>query len=462
MTLVASGSEIKLQGLNDTNPSTTVETQLLDTTMTTGLDINLSFQQNVETGDGTYTVTTVWIGDMYGFNSSASNFSTSYIHQRWPMNAPLAEGTEFRKYFSSSAYGSLGSTSYSDAGLVSRTIKILTWGLPDGAPIPNQKNRVFCFALSGTSVTNSDNTFEKLKITTNGGTTVTINRTDLAYDQNEAGSSWWEWHGSSGTVYNAITSLGTPSAGTSYNVEIISGTTTTTLNTGIAEEMTGADNLNVAISDYYKNGDVIGDVTGIPEEGSPPAEIKFSDFYSKTFLPQEITHTTTLLPDYWGVAAGYSVFYYSGYMDTNTNFAGIDDTLGDASFPNSGTITFGGLTRNANDLEIKSAYFSSVNSSTTSTAFSMNIQDHSADHGTSWTKTGFTAVEIYLDQSDNSGTPDLTLPIGSATLTFTDGGSYTNAFLTWSTNQSYSNYFGLDTTPSNNDTHTIAITGLSE
>ena len=92
----------------------------------------------------------------------------------------------------------------------------------------------------------------------------------------------------------------------------------------------------------------------------------------------------------------------------------------------------------------------------------MNIQDHSADHGTSWTKTGFTAVEIYLDQSDNSGTPDLTLPIGSATLTFTDGGSYTNAFLTWSTNQSYSNYFGLDTTPSNNDTHTIAITGLSE
>ncbi len=461
MTLVASGSEIKLQGLNDTNPSTTVETQLLDTTMTTGLDALMSMIQNVEQNeDGSYIATEVWKGDMYGFNSAASNFSSSYIHQRWPMNAPLA-ANEFRKFTSTSAYGSLGSTSYSDAGLISRTIKILTWGLPDASPPPNASNRVFCFALSGSSVTNSDNTFEKIKITTNGGTAVTINRTDLAYDQNEAGNSWWEWHGSSGTVYNAITSLGTPSAGTSYDVEIISGTTTTTLNTGIAEEMTGADNLNVAISDYYKNGDVIGNVTGIPEEGSPPAEIKFSDFYSKTFVPQIITHTTTILPDYWGFTAGYTTYYYSGYMVTDTNFAGIDDTLGDATFPNSGPITFGGLTRNTNDIQIKSAYFSSTNSSTVSSAFSISLEDHSPDHGTSWTKTGFTAVEIYLDQSDNSGTPDLTLPISSATLSFTDGGSYTRAFLSWNTNQSYSNYFGINTTPSNNDTHTIAITGLS-
>jgi hypothetical protein len=461
MTLVASGSEIKLQGLNDTNPSTTVETQLLDTTMTTGLDALMSMIQNVETGgDGNYAATTVWQGDMYGFNSAASNFSSSYIHQRWPMNAPFAAG-ENRKFSSTSAYGSLGSTSYSDAGLVSRTIKILTWGLPDASPAPNTTNRVFCFALSGSSVTNSDNTFEKIKITTNGGTAVTINRTDLAYDQSEAGNSWWEWHGNSGTVYNAITSLGTPSTGTSYDVEIISGTTTTTLNTGIAEEMTGADNLNVAISDYYKNGDVIGNVTGIPEEGSPPAEIKFSDFYSKTFIPQEITHTTTILPDYWAFSAGYTNYYSSGYMDGDTNFAGIDDTIGDATFPNSGSITFGGLTRNANDIQIKSAYFSSVGSSTTSNKFNMSLEDHSADHGTSWTKTGFTAVEIYLDQSDNSGTPDLTLPIGSATLAFTDNGSYTRAFLSWSTNQSYSNYFGTNTTPSNNGTQTIAITGLS-
>lgn len=272
MTLISSGNQILLKGTSDTNPSSTVVNELYNQTLTTGNDPLLSMYQLVN-----FTAVNTWNGDMYGFNSTASNFSGSYIHGAWPMNASTATG-QARRYTSTSAYGSLGATTYTDNSSTTRTIRILTWGLPDGAPVPNNGNRVFCFALSGSSVTNSDDTFEKLEIITNGGTTVTINRTDLAYDSNEAGNSWWEWHGSSGTMYNNVGSLGTPTANTSYTVKIISGTTTTTLNTGISEEMSGGvDTDPINFSDYYKDGTYHA-TTGIPTSG----EIKFSDFYGKT------------------------------------------------------------------------------------------------------------------------------------------------------------------------------------
>ena len=277
MTIISSG-ELALQNAG-TNPSETVDNKLLDTTMTTGLDSFLQIRQRNEVGDGTYSNVLMWQGDLYGFNQMASNFSSSYIHQRWSMNTALGIQGELRGYSSQSTLGSLGSTTYSDNSSVNRTIRFLLWGLPDAAPSPNNNTRIFGFALAGSSVTNTDNTFEKIKITTNGGTVVTIDRDDLAYDAYENGNSWWEWHGTSGTVYNAITSLGTPSSGTSYDVEIISGTTTTTNNNGIAEEFGGADSSNVALSDYYK-GD-LHDTTGIPTSG----EIKFSDFLGKTYEP---------------------------------------------------------------------------------------------------------------------------------------------------------------------------------
>lgn len=460
MTIISSG-QLALQNAG-TNPSETVDDKLLDTTMTTGLDSLLTIRQRNEVGDGNYSNVLMWQGDLYGFNNSASNFSSSYIHGRWPMNTSIGITGELRGYSSQSAFGSLGSNTYSDKSSVSRTVKFLLWGLPDASPSPNTNTRIFGFALAGSSVSNTDNTFEKIKITTNGGTAVTIDRDDLSYDSNEAGNSWWEWHGTSGTVYNAITSLGTPSSGTSYDVEIISGTTTTTSNNGIAEEMGGADSSDVRLSDYYRNGDLIGNVTGIPEEGSPPAEIKFSDFYGKTFQGLIINHSTTILPDYYATGGGYVTNYFSGYMEGETAATGVSDTLGNASFPDTGTITFGGLTRNANDVKITEARFFSVNSGASSQQFRLVFEDHSSDHGTSWANSGWTSVEIYLNQSDTSGSPDLTLARTAATsATFFDGTSYTSMTYSWTTSQSYSNYFGNNTTPSSNNTSTINITGLS-
>jgi len=460
MTIISSG-QLALQNAG-TNPSETVDDKLLDTTMTTGLDALLTIRQRNEIDDGVYSNVLMWQGDLYGFNQTASNFSSSYIHDRWPMNTALGIQGEGRGYSSQSAFGSLGSNTYSDKSSVSRTVRFLLWGLPDSAPSPNTNTRIFGFALSGSSVTNTDNTFEKIKITTNGGTAVTIDRNDLSYDSNENGNSWWEWHGTSGTVYNAITSLGTPSSGTSYDVEIISGTTTTTSNNGIAEEMGGADSSDVRLSDYYRNGDLIGNVTGIPEEGSPPAQIKFSDFYGKTFQGLIIDHSTTILPDYYATGGGYVTNYFSGYQEGETAATGVSDTLGNASFPDTGTITFGGLTRNANDVKITEARFWSVNNGSSSQQFRLVFEDHSSDHGTSWADSGWTAVEIYLNQSDTSGSPDLTLARTAATsATFFDGTSYTSMTYSWTTSQAYSNYFGNNTTPSSNNTSTINITGLS-
>ena len=163
MTLLSSGA-LALQDAG-TNASETVDDKLLDTTMTTGLDALLTIRQRNEVDDGVFSNVLMWQGDLYGFNNSASNFSSSYIHGRWPMNTSIGITGELRGYSSQSAFGSLGSNTYSDKSSVNRTVKFLLWGLPDAAPSPNNNTRIFGFALSGTSVTNTDNTFEKIKIT---------------------------------------------------------------------------------------------------------------------------------------------------------------------------------------------------------------------------------------------------------------------------------------------------------
>lgn len=396
MTLVSSGNQILLKGTSDTNPTSTVSNELYSQTMTTGLDALLSMSQLVETGDGQFTPTVTWQGDVYGFNSTASNFSGSYVHGKWDMNAILAAG-ENRRYTSTSAYGSLGSTTYTDNSSITRTIRILTWGVPDGSPSPNTNDRVFCFALSGTSVTNSDNTFQKLEITTNGGTTVTINRTDLVYDSNEAGNSWWQWNGTSAssTMYNNVGSLGTPSASTSYTVKIISGTTTTTLNTGISEEMSGGTDTDpIEFSDYYKDG-IYHATTGIPTSG----EIKFSDFYGKT-RAQAVTAI---------MSATMTNGHDSGQYHYSNGFSGTS-SIGSASGTSlSGTV--GGQT-------------GCIMSTLLNTNGILYFQYIKSGFSGSFTNTGWTTLKVYLGQNNNSGTADLTLARTAFSFSSSNGIAY--------------------------------------
>jgi len=408
MTIISSG-ELALQDAG-TNPSETVDNKLLDTTMTTGLDALLTIRQRNEgPGDGQFTNNLMWQGELYGFNSTASNFSSSFIHERWPMNTTLGIQGEKRGYSSQSAFGSLGSTTYSDNSSVNRTIRFLLWGLPDAAPSPNTNTRIFGFALAGSSVTNTDNTFEKIKITTNSGTVVTIDRDDLAYDSYENGNSWWEWHGTSGTVYNAITSLGTPSSSTSYDVEIISGTTTATSNNGIAEEIGGADSSNVALSDYYRTpGGTLHDTPGIPTSG----EIKFSDFFGKTKANiVTLIHSQALAHTYLS----------SQYFTSSTHAA-------------SSNFTFQGYTTRLSSL---------ANFSGTSISLTFQAQSGSPIY----TNSGWTTIKVWRGQSNNSGSPDVTLYKSNMSFSVANNGTST-ASATWSQNGSFSfaTYFGTSNT----------------
>ena len=175
-------------------------------------------------------------------------------------------------------------------------------------------------------------------------------------------------------------------------------------------------------------------------------------------------HSTTLLPDFWtsGGSDQYDpIFYYSGYhIGSSGTFGGTGDVLGNASFPDSGTINFGGLTRNANDIEIKYVYFWGAASSN-STTFLLVFNDSSSDHGTSWSNAGWTNIEFYLGQTNTSGSPDLTLARTAASSYFTDNTSSTTMSYMWSTAKPYSSYFGTSTNPSTNGYSTINITGLS-
>ena len=175
-----------------------------------------------------------------------------------------------------------------------------------------------------------------------------------------------------------------------------------------------------------------------------------------------INHSTTILPDFWATGGGaYSpTFYYSGYATGSSTAFGVGDALGNASFPDSGTINFGGLTRNANDIEITYAYFWSTNNNTNSANFQMTLRDNSSDHGTSWSNAGFTNIEFYLGQTNTSGSPDLTLARTAATTYFSDGGSYTQMTYIWSTAKPFSSYFGNSSNPSTNGYSTMNITGL--
>ena len=279
MTIVSSGA-LALQDLG-TNTSSTVDNVRLTTSFTAGVDGLLQIKRQQEVDDGVFVDVNVWQGDAYGYNLGM--FSIYPIHNVFDLDVGSTFGNV--KYASVSNFGALGTTGYSSADGTSRTIGGVFWGLPDASP---NNVRLFIFALNGTGITNTDTAaWSKIEVTTNGGTTVTINRSDLSYDSSENGDSWWYFSGSSGTVYNAIGSLGTPSS-SAYTIKVIGGTTSATTNNGIAEEFGGDDSSNVKMSDYYKNGGsavppfVSSSVTAsIPTSG----QIKFSDFYGATDVP---------------------------------------------------------------------------------------------------------------------------------------------------------------------------------
>jgi hypothetical protein len=188
--------------------------------------------------------------------------------------------------FASTSMGGLGSYTYTDNSDTSRTIRDLWWHAGNNGTSYSNGKGLLVFSLSGTSVPNTNDTFKTLQVGS-----LTVNRSDASYASSENGNTVWWWD----ITASNITSIG------NATTFIVSGETIT-FNNGIAEEMGGADSLDVKLSDYYKNGDIIGNVNGLPTEGSPPAEIKFSDFHGKTFVPK--TMIIEIDPGLWYTGKG--------------------------------------------------------------------------------------------------------------------------------------------------------------
>jgi len=337
MALVSSGNQLHLQGTSDTNPSTTTQPVLLNDTWTTGLDGLFQMQQLDEIGDGQFIPVTIIQGDAYGYWSGA--FSTSsYVHSQFSYGS----GIGGYRYNGLSTFGS-GVSTFTDGGGTTRTISAIWWSVPDASPI---NVKTFVFALNGTGISNSDTTFNKIEIITNGGTTVTINRSDLSYDSSENGDTWWYMSGNSNSSqWTTISNLGTPSSGTTYTIKIYGASTTTTKNTGIAEEFGGADSSDVTFSHYYKGASQGYVNAGVPTQNIPTSgEISFSDFYGSTFVPSLLSSVEIQPATRYQIKTGprggqYEMIMHGfgqAWMATyNTTMSSADGTIDDSIRNNS-------------------------------------------------------------------------------------------------------------------------------
>ncbi len=442
MTIISSG-QIALQD-GGTNPSSTVENKLYDNTMISGVDGLLTVERRYELSSGDqFQNFTEWQGDHYGFHANhlasgvQGNPVFGFLGSVGGGSGHLPAGN-----FRCQSLSNIGSatTAFTDGSGTTRTIRAITWGIPDTSPSPNTNSKWFIFGLSGTGISNSDTTFKSIKITKPGGSQQTFTRSSASqYSSSDNGGTAWAWEvDSSGTT--TIDNLGT--SGTGWDVEIYGADITTSFNNGIAEEHGGADSSDVKMSDYYTNGTFLGSVSGVPSTG----EIKFSDFLGTTATAQGI-HSFTMTPKWQVVQMGQasSYIYSSGYYDAYGSNSG---TLSDDTFPNTGTINFGGSNRTANSLTIGTFRNSSFNNTTNGTYFGLTITCDSA-----FTNAGFTNIKIYLNSTSASGTPDKTLARTNAFFyAYQSSGTYYGIW-TWSETNAFSTYFG--TSSSNNDSFIV-------
>ena len=172
------------------------------------------------------------------------------------------------------------------------------------------------------------------------------------------------------------------------------------------------------MSDYYRGTALVptnDSSDGIPASG----EIKFSDFYGTQFRAGTL-HNTAWESDY-STNGGY--FIQSGY------------TLGGGTAP-------GGMTDNI----INSTIWGNSNLQITilsNSGGSIWFYINANGTATTFTNSGWTTLKIWTNQTNNSGTPTLTLTRTAMTFSVTNNGA-TNASANWTQSGSFptGTYFG--------------------
>lgn len=351
-----------------------------------------------------------YVSHSNGSGYNASIFTTAYSYMASSPSYGDWDSTDLAINSSSnSSVGSLSNSTYADASGTVRQINdfgfIKNTNNYSGGSWTQDRGNLIWFSLDG-NVSNNNNAFYQITAYDNSGNGITVTRSGASYDYDGV-QSVWTWHNNSdaimdfGNVITAATRLYIIQAGT------------TSFNNGIAEEMGGNDSSNVTASHYYKGG-IYHNTTGIPVTGNP---LPFSDFFGKTFTPNQL-HNTTFV-------AGYANIY--GYVNSGYNQ------------------TFGSMTDNTFNLsDGKAVKIETLQNMTQGTMyFILKPQSGSM----TFTNGGWTTLKIWRNQSNNSGTPTLTLNRTSMTYSASNNGT-TSAQATYYLSGSYpvSTYFGTSTT----------------
>jgi len=446
MALVSSGSQILLKGTGDTNPSG--QTFYLDTTITsasTSLQVK-GFTRTQENSDVFYTAFNTLTGTIYGYKTSqtteyngtnrlARGFDDTNPSVNFSSGAVLGSGfMDDIGWFGNTPAGGLGGTwwtakgvvgislgtdenslgsistqSYTGGGSVG-TLEVHNFGwfnnssntYPNGTVLNTQgEGNWIMLLLKNTSASPPDSNDSFYSVIINGqeflrtdASVTTSQASNAANDSNvSSGTHYyrtWLWSGADVTDSD-LSAIGTTGSKT---FKLTQGASST-LNTGISEEMSGnTDTDPIEFSDYYKAG-TFHNTTGIPTSG----EIKFSEFYGKTRTP--------LVSAIMG--ATITNGHDSGQYHFSNGFNGIS-AIGSATGTSlSGTV--GGQT-------------GCIMSSILNTNGILYFQYIKSGFSGSFTNTGWTTLKVYLGQSNNSGSADLTLARTAFSFTSTNGIAY--------------------------------------
>lgn len=481
--------EIRLQGTDDTNPTITTQTLVGTINLTTGYDALWTFtRKNEHILDNPPHIQTVLQSNVYGYNGLFSNqsgvFSTMFW-QTWEdipqVNPPSGYSYAISDNVDTSSISNIGSlSSYSFTSNLTHSITALCWGkhITNSTPSAHNNIKWVVLALDGAyNFYNIDATFKYLTIEDDSGGTIQLNRTDATFNHSENGDSTWCWlfNTSSNTV---VDDLGTPTTAETREVKFYNETTAT-YNTGIAEEMGGADSADVKMSDYYKNG-TFHNTSGIPVSG----ELKFSDFFDKTFVGL-YKYQVSYQPDYWdrGVSSGVAERFsgwsdrsgwlgnvtYDGHRDTNET--AVEPTSTEREFPDG--VTFCNLSNSGGNklkftaLTANGGYVYTGNTNPVPALYTFSVT-YPGNVTSTATNSGWTTVKAWEDGTGSASSPAITLNRSDANFseTYYSGSNITELLYTWADenvtfgtgySNTYSSVFGSSLTASNNDTWVVQI-----
>lgn len=301
-----------------------------------------------------------------------------------------------------STVGSLGTSTFTDASGVSRTINDIGYlkntSNFSSTPWSQNNGNQFWFSLAG-NASNSDNTFYQIITYDNSGNGLIHTRSgaDYYYDGIQ---SVWTWNNISDA------NMDFSNVGTASTRIVINRSSAVAFNNGISEEMSGGTDTNpIEFSDYYKGGPY-HNTTGIPTSG----QMAFSDFYGKARVGN------TLLSQALAYTYSSSQYVTSGTHAQSSNF------------------TFQG---NTSKMTMLANFYGTT----------VSLQISASGSTPVYTNSGWTTVKVWRGQSNNSGSPDVTLNRSAMNFSVSNNGT-SSAVATWNMEGSFpiATYFGTSNT----------------